>query len=168
MASIDRGGRTPLHHAALANDAEAVSRLVSEGASPNVPDRLGFTALNFAAQEGAIAVAEILFAAGARVDAANSYGNTPCPRPYSTAADAVTSSGCYAATEPTRGTPNNTGQTPVGTARLIGNYDGTEAHRLLVRCLFAHTTANRIEAATEVDNIAEQKFLEKPDSPGRA
>ena len=38
---------------------------------------------------------------------------------------------------------------------------GTEAHRLLARYLFAHTTAHRIEAATEVDNIAEQRALEK-------
>ncbi len=38
---------------------------------------------------------------------------------------------------------------------------GTAAQRLLARYLFAHTTAHRIEAATEVDNIAEQKALEK-------
>lgn len=38
---------------------------------------------------------------------------------------------------------------------------GTEAHRLLARYLFAHTTVHRIEADTEVDNIAEQRALEK-------
>ena len=38
---------------------------------------------------------------------------------------------------------------------------GTEAHRLLVRYLFAHTTVHRIEAVTDTDNIAEQKALEK-------
>jgi RimJ/RimL family protein N-acetyltransferase len=38
---------------------------------------------------------------------------------------------------------------------------GTEAHRLLARYLFAHTTVHRIEADTEVDNIAEQKALER-------
>jgi RimJ/RimL family protein N-acetyltransferase len=42
-----------------------------------------------------------------------------------------------------------------------GHGYGTEAHRLLARYLFAHTTAHRIAAATEVDNIAEQKALEK-------
>lgn len=36
---------------------------------------------------------------------------------------------------------------------------GTQAHRLLVSYLFAHTTAHRIEAATETGNIAEQKAL---------
>jgi RimJ/RimL family protein N-acetyltransferase len=38
---------------------------------------------------------------------------------------------------------------------------GTQAHRLLARYLFAHTTVHRIWAGTEVDNIAEQRALEK-------
>ncbi len=42
-----------------------------------------------------------------------------------------------------------------------GRGDGTGAHRLLARHLFAHTTAHRIEAGTEADNIAEQRALEK-------
>jgi RimJ/RimL family protein N-acetyltransferase len=42
-----------------------------------------------------------------------------------------------------------------------GRGDGTQAHRLLARYLFAHTTAHRIEAGTEADNIAEQRALEK-------
>jgi RimJ/RimL family protein N-acetyltransferase len=42
-----------------------------------------------------------------------------------------------------------------------GRGDGTQAHRLLARYLFAHTTAHRIEAGTEVENIAEQRALEK-------
>ncbi|WP_433173228.1 GNAT family N-acetyltransferase [Actinoallomurus sp. CA-150999] len=38
---------------------------------------------------------------------------------------------------------------------------GTEAQRLLVRYLFAHTTVNRIEAITETTNAAEQWALQK-------
>jgi RimJ/RimL family protein N-acetyltransferase len=38
---------------------------------------------------------------------------------------------------------------------------GTQAHRLLARYLFAHTTVHRIEAATEVGNLAEQRALDK-------
>jgi len=38
---------------------------------------------------------------------------------------------------------------------------GTEAQRQLVRYLFAHTTAVRIEADTEAENSAEQRALEK-------
>ncbi len=42
-----------------------------------------------------------------------------------------------------------------------GRGDGTEAHRQLARYLFAHTTAHRIEASTEVANLAERRALEK-------
>ncbi len=38
---------------------------------------------------------------------------------------------------------------------------GTTAQRQLVDYLFATTTANRIQAGTEIDNVAEQKALEK-------
>ncbi|HEX2680049.1 MAG TPA: GNAT family protein, partial [Candidatus Dormibacteraeota bacterium] len=38
---------------------------------------------------------------------------------------------------------------------------GAEAQRLLAQYLFATTSANRIEAMTDVENIAEQHALEK-------
>ncbi len=38
---------------------------------------------------------------------------------------------------------------------------GTEAQRLLAAYLFETTAANRLEALTEVDNVAEQRALEK-------
>lgn len=37
---------------------------------------------------------------------------------------------------------------------------GTQAQRLLVRYLFAHTQLNRVEAITEITNIGEQRALE--------
>jgi RimJ/RimL family protein N-acetyltransferase len=42
-----------------------------------------------------------------------------------------------------------------------GQGHGTLAQRLLASYLFAHTTVHRIEAATEADNLAEQRALEK-------
>lgn len=42
-----------------------------------------------------------------------------------------------------------------------GRGHGTVVHRLLAQYLFAHTTVHRIEADTEVENIAEQRALEK-------
>lgn len=42
-----------------------------------------------------------------------------------------------------------------------GHGYGTAAQRLLAGYLFAHTVAHRIEAATEVGNVAEQRALEK-------
>jgi RimJ/RimL family protein N-acetyltransferase len=47
----------------------------------------------------------------------------------------------------------------VPTAR--GKGYGTVAQRLLVDYLFAHSPAHRIEADTELENIAEQRSLEK-------
>jgi len=38
---------------------------------------------------------------------------------------------------------------------------GTDAQRLIADYLFAHTTAERIQADTDIDNIAEQKALAK-------
>lgn len=38
---------------------------------------------------------------------------------------------------------------------------GTTAQRLLVRYLFEHTTANRLEALTNAANVAEQRALER-------
>ena len=38
---------------------------------------------------------------------------------------------------------------------------GAAAQAQLARLLFAHTTTNRVEAATEVDNVGEQRALER-------
>jgi len=38
---------------------------------------------------------------------------------------------------------------------------GTAAQRMIVRYLFAHSLVNRIQAATDVANLAEQRALEK-------
>ncbi|MFC4118668.1 GNAT family N-acetyltransferase [Nonomuraea zeae] len=42
-----------------------------------------------------------------------------------------------------------------------GKGHGTEAQRLLVRYLFDHSTVNRVQASTEITNLAEQRALEK-------
>lgn len=120
---MDPAGRSPLHYAALTDDAAEVTRLITAGESPDSIDSQGFTALHFASQEYALTAAAALFKAGAAVDPANSYGNTPL----------------FVAVFNSRGRPgminllrsrgadplhaNVTGQTPVGLARLIGNYD---------------------------------------------
>jgi RimJ/RimL family protein N-acetyltransferase len=38
---------------------------------------------------------------------------------------------------------------------------GTQAHRLITGYLFAHTAVHRIEALTDIANLAEQKALER-------
>lgn len=123
MSAVDAEGRTRLHYAALADDVDVVNALLCEGANPNVRDRLGFTPLHFAAQQGAVAVAEILLAAGADVDPANSYGNTPLftavvnSRGHGELIELLRHHGA----DPRHS--NNAGQTPVGLAGLIANYD---------------------------------------------
>jgi RimJ/RimL family protein N-acetyltransferase len=42
-----------------------------------------------------------------------------------------------------------------------GRGAGTAAHRVLAEYLFAHTSYERIEAGTELDNVAEQRALER-------
>jgi RimJ/RimL family protein N-acetyltransferase len=42
-----------------------------------------------------------------------------------------------------------------------GNGHGAVAQRMLARYLFATTPVNRVEASTDVENIAEQKSLER-------
>jgi RimJ/RimL family protein N-acetyltransferase len=46
-------------------------------------------------------------------------------------------------------------------AKARGHGYGTQAQRLLAEYLFAHTQLNRVAAETEVDNLAEQRSLEK-------
>jgi ankyrin repeat protein len=123
MTDTDKGGRTPLHYAALTNDVNAVSQLLGEGISPNAGDRMGFTPLHFAAEEGSLTAAEILLAAGAEVDALNRYGNTPLfiavirSRGHGELIQLLRRHGANPRHE------NNAGQSPFGLARLIANYD---------------------------------------------
>lgn len=46
-------------------------------------------------------------------------------------------------------------------AQARGHGYGAEAQRLLADWLFATTPVNRVEAATDIDNLAEQRSLEK-------
>jgi RimJ/RimL family protein N-acetyltransferase len=46
-------------------------------------------------------------------------------------------------------------------ASARGRGAGTEAQRQLVDLFFLHTTVNRVEAHTDVENVAEQRALEK-------
>ena len=46
-------------------------------------------------------------------------------------------------------------------ARARGHGYGSRAQRLLAEYLFAHTQVNRVEAETEMQNVAERRALEK-------
>lgn len=123
LSETDRAGRTPLHYAALEGRVGDVVRLLREGANPDALDREGFAPLHFAAQEYQVEATRALLDGGASVEVANRFGNTP----LSTATFNSNGRGDIivmlreAGADPLH--VNKFGQTPVGLARLIANYD---------------------------------------------
>jgi ankyrin repeat protein len=115
--------RSELHYAALANDVGAAEARLAAGDDPNLADAEGFTPLHFAAQERAVDVARLLLDHGADVDPVNVHGNTPLftavfnSRSDGSVIELLRASGADPLHE------NLSGQTPVGLARLIDNYD---------------------------------------------
>ncbi len=123
MTSPAAGGRTDLHHAAVDSDFERVHALIAAGSAVNARDRDGFTPLHFAAQEHAVAIARLLIDSGADVDAVNLHGNTPLfTAVFNSRGRGEMIELLRAAGADPRLT-NGSGQTPVGLARLIDNYD---------------------------------------------
>ncbi len=116
---VTRDCITPLRSMMSSRDA----RSSTMGLDPNLPDRLGFTPLHFAAQEWSEGVASLLLERGAEVDPLNRYGNTP----LFVAVTASRGRGRLLELLRRHGADpflaNASGQTPVGLARLIANYD---------------------------------------------
>jgi ankyrin repeat protein len=119
----DRDGRVPLHYAALENDVAAAKARLAAGDEPDASDREGFTPLHFAAQQGSVEVLQLLLDRGAKVDSVNRFGNTPL---WVAVANSRGRGDLIALLRQHGADPlktNNYRQTPVGLARLIGNYD---------------------------------------------
>lgn len=116
-------GRMPLHYAAADGDATRTRELLAAGAPPDQPDSAGWTPLHFAAQSHAVEIAFMLLEAGASVDPRDNHGNTPLFR----AVFASQGRGEMISLLRQRGANpmsiNGAGQTPVGLARHIGNYE---------------------------------------------
>lgn len=113
----------PLHCAVVTGDLPRLEQLLADGVAPDERDAQGFTALHLAAQEHFLAAVSVLVKAGAAVDAENSLGNTPLfvavfnSRGRGELIELLRAAGA----DPHH--VNASGQTPMGLARLIGNYD---------------------------------------------
>ena len=120
---FDRDGRLPLHYAALENDVAEVHARLAVGDDPNLGDRKGFTPLHLAAQQGSLDAARVLLDHCAEVDSVDKSGNTP----LFVAVFNSRGRGELIALFRERGAdplrPNDSGQTPTGLARLIGNFE---------------------------------------------
>ncbi|GHG16062.1 hypothetical protein GCM10017567_37530 [Amycolatopsis bullii] len=119
----DRYGRSELHYCALDGDGAQARALLAAGLDPDAADQQGHTPLHLATQQGNVEVATVLLDAGARVDAVNEYGNSPlfaAVFAYRGRGDLIELLRRHGA-DPHRA--NISGQTPVGLARLIANYD---------------------------------------------
>lgn len=115
--------RSRLHSAAIDNDVKTIERLLAQGHLPDIQDQQGFAPLHLAAQQGSVQAAAALMDGGASVDVENVYGNTP----LFVAVFNSNGRGDLIGLLRSRGAnplhANTSGQTPVGLARLIANYD---------------------------------------------
>jgi len=122
-SASDRDGRSPLHYAANDGDAQLVRHLLAQGYNASHADHRGWTPLHFAAQAASTEVMIALLDAGAEVDGRDEHGNTPLlnavfnSRGHGDAIELLRARGANPYAQ------NAHGQTPLGLARLIANYD---------------------------------------------
>ena len=122
-SDVDEYGRTPLHYAALENQADRARSLLSAGADPSAKDQAGWTPLHGAAQGYAVQVAELVVQHQAEIDAEDVHGNTPLWRAVfeSNGRGELIALLRRAGADPNR--KNHHGVSPLELARTIGNYD---------------------------------------------
>ena len=112
-----------LHLAALEDDEVTARELLANGLSPDLEDDEGFTPLHFAAQEYSVSVAAALLEAGASIDKENRFGNTPLFVAVFNSKGRGEVIKLLRAHGADPHHHNTYGQTPLGLARLIANYD---------------------------------------------
>ena len=120
---MNEAERSPLHSAAMHDDVSTIVTLLADGESPDVQDDQGFTPLHFAAQQYSLAAAAALLNAGATVDVENAFGNTALFVAVFNSNGRGELIGLLRSHGANPRHTNGSGQTPVGLARLIANYD---------------------------------------------
>jgi ankyrin repeat protein len=97
--------------------------LIAEGCDLNLHDENGMTPLHFAAQSNSLACASALIAAGAEVDPLDIHGNTPLFKAVFNSRGHGDLIRFLRSKEADPEKTNHHGQSPIGLARLIANYD---------------------------------------------
>lgn len=123
---VDNSGRIPLHYAALEGDSAQIATLLAAGADPDAADLQGFRPLHLACQQGHLDAAQALIEAGAEVDAVNTFGNTPL---FFAVFNSRGRGDLIALLRSHGANPshlNNSAQSPLRLARLIGNFDAAQ------------------------------------------
>jgi ankyrin repeat protein len=123
MTDLDRDGRSRLHYAALQNDIDSALAALESGAEIGLPDHHGMTPLHFAAQENSVDVLTLLLERGAPVDPADHNGNTPLSNAVFSSRGRGDSIRKLLAHGADARRSNRYGQSPIGLAKSIGNYD---------------------------------------------
>jgi ankyrin repeat protein len=123
MKKLDEFGRSDLHYAARDGNLTLAEKLIHQGADVNLTDKQGWTPLHFAAQAESAGVATRLLDAGARIDPKDAHGNTPLFRAVFASAGGGETITLLRARGADPASVNKHGQTPVGLARLIANYN---------------------------------------------
>ncbi|HVV71564.1 MAG TPA: ankyrin repeat domain-containing protein [Verrucomicrobiae bacterium] len=120
---LDEFGRSDLHYAARDGDSARCASLIRAGLAVNLADKNGWTPLHFAAQAQAPEVVALLLDSGAQVDPKDVHGNTPLAKAVFESKGRGETIKLLRARGADPLAVNKHGQTPLGLARLIGNYD---------------------------------------------
>ena len=119
----DRFG--PLQIAAKHNSTRVAQMLINAGAGLDLPEKAGWTALHFAAQKGAVMVADLLLAAGANPHV-RSVGDSETPLHVASAYDSPSVAALLLVARADVNTTDKNGETPLERAAKEGSVKTAE------------------------------------------
>lgn len=118
-----REKRTPLILAVIDKKLEIVKLLIKNGADVNIQDKLGWSALHYAAQDYSLDIAKFLLENGALVNNQDENGNTPLFKAVFNSKERGQMIHLLLEFGANKNLENNYGVSPFQLAKTIGNYD---------------------------------------------